>query len=57
MTRKSLAKAIHLEFLASTIMILLAVSAVGAEVGSDGNTTETGDGASDLADMNCYNNQ
>ncbi|KAF9783918.1 hypothetical protein BJ322DRAFT_1021677 [Thelephora terrestris] len=57
MTRKSLVKITYLDCLAFAITILLAVSDVGAEAGSDDNTPETGGVVGGVSNADCYDNR
>jgi hypothetical protein len=57
MTRKSLVKTTHLDCLAFAITILLAVSDVGVEAGSDDHTTETSGVVGGVSKANCYDNR
>ncbi|KAF9783856.1 hypothetical protein BJ322DRAFT_1021628 [Thelephora terrestris] len=57
MTRKSLVKIPRLECLAFAVTILLAVSDVGAEAGSNGRTPETSGVVGGVSKANCYDNR
>jgi hypothetical protein len=57
MIRNPLLKIPRLECLASAVTILLAVSDVGAEAGSDDHTTETSGVVGGVSKANCYDNR